>query len=86
MPLNAQKKQVRININLQTTTRNKLAEIASFQGKKISALVRESIEEKISRTENQVFEEKMKTAYQEMAEENAMITRDFQYADAENLP
>jgi hypothetical protein len=86
MLINAQNKQVRININLRTTTRNKLAEIASSQGKKLSALVRESIEEKISRTEKQAFEEKMKTAYQEMAEENAMITKDFQYADAENLP
>jgi len=55
------------------------------QGKKISALVRESIEEKIRELEREVFEEKMREAYVAMADENVRTAEDFKYSDAENL-
>ncbi|MEW6614033.1 MAG: hypothetical protein AB1401_00960 [Thermodesulfobacteriota bacterium] len=85
MTLAVQRKHVRINIQVPGETRDKLAEVASLQGKKISALVRESIDEKISRIERELFEEKMKTAYEGLSEENACISEDFKYVDSENL-
>jgi predicted DNA-binding protein len=85
MTLAVQRKHVRINIQISEETRDKLAEVASLQGKKISALVRESIEEKIRRIERELFEENMKTAYKGLSEENARISEDFKYADSENL-
>ena len=56
------------------------------QGKKVSAFVRESIEEKLIQLERQDFENRMKTAYQDLAEENINISEDFKFSDAENLP
>jgi len=85
MTLTAQRKHSRINIQIPGETRDKLAEVASLQGKKISALVRESIEEKIRRIERELFEEKMKTAYEGLSKENTRISEDFKYADSENL-
>jgi hypothetical protein len=48
-------------------------------------LVRESIEEKLNQIEKDVFEEKMKRAYLDLAHENLEISNDFQFVDAENL-
>jgi len=55
-----------------------------LQGKKVSTLVRESIEEKIEQIEEKIFEEKMKRAYQELTQENLKISEDFKYVDSEN--
>ncbi len=77
---------VRINIQLPTDIKERLIQASSRQGKKVSALVRESIEEKLNRLDQQVFEEQMKAAYQDLAEENIGICEDFTFSDAENLP
>ena len=58
---------------------------AATQGKKVSALVRESIEEKLAGRNESYFEEKMREAYLEMAQENLDTEEEFRYADAENL-
>ena len=78
--------KVRINIQLSTDIRERLIHASSRQGKKVSALVRESIEEKLNHLDQQVFAEQMKAAYQDLAEENIRICEDFKYSDAENLP
>ena len=78
--------KVRINIQLPTDIRERLIQASSRQGKKVSALVRESIEEKLNHLDQQVFAEQMKAAYQDLAEENIRICEDFKYSDAENLP
>ena len=38
------------------------------------------------RIDRQAFEEQMKNAYEDLAEENLRIAEEFKYADAENLP
>jgi predicted DNA-binding protein len=78
--------KVRINIQLPADMRERLLQASYREGKKISVFVRESIEEKINRLERLVFEEQMKTAYQDLAEENLEISEEFKFADAENLP
>jgi predicted DNA-binding protein len=65
--------------------KRRLIKMAAEQRKKVSALVRESIEEKLAQMEKKLFEEKMREAYQEMAEESLMISEEFKYTDAENL-
>lgn len=81
-----QQEKVRINIQLPAEIRNKLFEASSRQRKKVSAFVRESIEEKLVRIERLDFEERMKAAYQDLAEENINISNEFKFSDAENLP
>ena len=83
---NAQQEKVRLNIQVPVEVRDRLSQASSRLGKKISVLVCESIEEKLRRLETQVFEERMKTAYQGLAEENIRICEDFGFSDAENLP
>lgn len=78
--------KVRINIQLPAGMKDKLFQASSRQGKKVSALVRESTEEKLLRLDRQVFEEQMKAAYQDLAEENLQISEDFKFSDSENLP
>jgi predicted DNA-binding protein len=78
--------KVRINIQLPTDIKERLIQASSRQGKKVSALVRESIEEKLNQLDQQVFGEQMKAAYQDLAEENIRICEDFKFSDAENLP
>ena len=80
-----QPKKVRLNIQITSEVKSKLTELSAFQGKKVSALVRESIEEKLEEIEKKIFEEKMKCAYQELAQENLKISEDFKYVDSENL-
>ncbi len=77
---------VRINIQLPAEIREKLFHASSRQGKKVSAFVRESIEEKLNQLDRQIFEERMKAVYQDLAEENLHISEDFKFPDAENLP
>jgi len=78
--------KVRINIQLPPDIKERLSQASSRQGKKVSVLVRESIEEKLNHLDQQLFAEKMKAAYQDLAEENISICEDFKYSDAENLP
>ena len=78
-------KRARLNVQIPFEVKSKLAELSAFKGKKISALVRESIEEKLENIEREIFEEKMKCAYQELAQENLEIAEDFKYVDSENL-
>jgi predicted DNA-binding protein len=81
-----QQEKVRINVQLPAEIKAKLFLASSRQGKKVSVFVRESIEEKLNRLENQIFEEQMKAAYQALAEENLHISEDFKFSDSENLP
>jgi len=64
----------------------KLFKASSQQGKKVSAFVRESIEEKLIQLDKRDFEKRMKAAYQDLAEENINISAEFEFSDAENLP
>ncbi len=78
--------KVRINIQLPLNIKERLVQASSHQGKKVSALVRESIEEKLNHLDQKLYEEQMKAAYQDLACENISICEDFKYADTENLP
>ncbi|MEI7638598.1 MAG: hypothetical protein WCJ37_14915 [Syntrophus sp. (in: bacteria)] len=78
--------KVRINIQLPTYIKERLSQASSRQGKKVSALVREAIEEKLNHLDQRVFAERMKAAYQDLAEENISVCEDFKFSDAENLP
>ena len=82
---NLQPKKVRLNVQIPSELKSKLSQLSAIQGKKVSTLVRESIEEKIAQIEKKIFEEKMKRAYQGLAQENLKISEDFKYADSENL-
>jgi predicted DNA-binding protein len=77
--------KTRLNIQITSELKSRLYQLSSKQGKKVSVLVRESIEEKLNRIEKDIFEERMKRAYLELADENLEISNDFQFADAENL-
>ena len=85
MQQNLQPEKVRLNIQISSELKNKLLKVSTLQGKKVSALVRESIEEKIKQSEKKLFEEKMKHAYLDIAQENLEISKDFKHIDAENL-
>jgi predicted DNA-binding protein len=82
----AQQEKVRINIQLPAEIKDRLFQVSSRQGKNVSTLVRESIEEKLIQLDRQFLEERMKAAYQDLAEENIRICEDFKFSDAENLP
>lgn len=81
-----QQEKVRINIQLPAEIKEKIFKASSKQGKKVSAFIRESIEEKLIQLDRQDFEKQMKAAYQDLAEENINICEDFKFSDAENLP
>ena len=85
MQLELQPKKVRLNVQISSELKIKLTELSAFQGKRVSALVRESIEEKLEDIEKKIFEEKMKCAYQALAQENLKISEEFKYVDSENL-
>jgi predicted DNA-binding protein len=85
MQPNLQPKKTRLNIQISFELKNKLSKLSAFQGKKVSTLVRESIEEKLEQIDKKIFEEKMKQAYQDLAQENLIISEDFKYVDTENL-
>ncbi len=78
-------KKVRLNVQISSELKDKLSQLSAFQGKRVSALVRESIEEKLENIEKKIFEEKMQCAYQALARENLKISEDFKYVDSENF-
>jgi len=78
-------KDVRLQVVLPLELKEKLRRVAAGRGQKISVPVRESIEQKVQEVERQIFEERMREAYLEMAEENLNTVEDFKYSDAENL-
>ena len=82
---NLQPKKVRLNVQISSELKSKLSQLSAFQGKKVSTLVRESIEEKLEQIDKKIFEKKMKRAYQELTQENLKISEDFKYVDTENL-
>jgi predicted DNA-binding protein len=82
---NLQPKKVRLNVQISSELKSKLSQLSAFQGKKVSTLVRESIEEKLEQIDKKIFEEKMKRAYQELTQENLKISEDFKYVDTESL-
>lgn len=82
---NTQQEKVRLNIQVPAEIKDRLFQASSRLGKTVSALVREFIEEKLRQLETQAFEERMKAAYQDLAEENIRISEDFKFSDAENL-
>jgi len=44
---NLQPQKVRLNVQISSELKSKLSQLSAFQGKKVSTLVRESIEEKL---------------------------------------
>ena len=82
---NLQPQKVRLNVQISSELKSKLSQLSAFQGKRVSTLVRESIEEKLEQIDKKIFEEKMKRAYQELTQENLKISEDFKYVDTENL-
>ncbi|MGO8943575.1 MAG: hypothetical protein ACLQJ7_07870 [Syntrophobacteraceae bacterium] len=85
MAQNSSVKHAGLNLVVPLDLKRKLVKTAAAQGKKVSALVRESIEEKLARSERELFEQKMREAYVEMAEENLVTVEEFKHSDAENL-
>ena len=81
-----QQGKVRINIQLPAEIKDRLSKASTREGKNVSTLVRESIEEKLMRLDKQDIDARMKAAYQDLAEENIRICDDFKFSDAENLP
>ena len=77
-------KKARLNIQISSELKNKLYQLSNMQGKKVSVMVRESIEEKLSQIEKKMFEENMKRAYLGLSQENMEIANDFKFVDAEN--
>lgn len=82
---NLQSKKVRLNIQISSELKNKLFQVSALKGKKVSVLVRESIEKRIEQIDKEIFEEKMKQAYIDLAQENLEISSDFTYVDSENV-
>ncbi len=78
-------KDVRLNLIVPLDLKHRLITMALAEGKKVSAFVRESIEEKLIRMERKKFDDKMREAYLEMAEENLDTVEEFKYADSENI-
>ena len=85
MAQNSSAGDARLNLIVPLELKRRLVKSAAAQGKKVSALVRESIEEQLGRLERKQFEEKMREAYVEMAGENLDTVEEFKYVDAENL-
>ena len=75
----------RLNVQIPEEIKARLAEASAQEGKKVSVLVRESIEEKLEQIRRRIFEEKLKEAYLGLASENLQVSEDFEHADAENL-
>ena len=58
MHQNLSSNKTRLNIQITSELKNRLYQLSSQQGKKVSVLVRESIEEKLDQIEKEIFEEK----------------------------
>ena len=78
--------KTRLNILVPVDLKARLSQLCESEGKTVSMLVRESIEAKLADIERKLFEEKMKNAYLDLAEENLGVCRDFEFSDAENMP
>ena len=78
-------RDARLNLVVPLELKSRLVKTASAQGKKVSALVRESIEDKLAQMERKLYEDNMREAYLEMAGENLDIAEDFKHLDAENI-
>ena len=76
---------MKLNIQIPVELKEKLIIVSALEGKKISVLVRESIDEKLEKINRRIFEQEMKSAYLDMAQENLQISDDFKYSDSENL-
>jgi predicted DNA-binding protein len=85
MAQNSSSKVLRLQVVLPLEMKEKLRRMAAGKGKKISAFVREAIEQKIIELERELYEERMREAYLGLAEENLRVMEDFRYTDAENL-
>jgi hypothetical protein len=85
MHQNISSKKIRLNVQIPFELKDKLAWAAEVEGKKLSVLVREFLENRLVHIEKKVFEDKMKAAYLDLAEENMDVTTDFAHSDAENL-
>jgi predicted DNA-binding protein len=85
MGANLQAKTARLNVQVSLELKDKLINFSAFQGKRVSTLVREALEEKVAQIDNEIFEKEMKQAYQGLAKENIRISDDFKYVDSENL-
>ena len=85
MQHNLPTKKTRLNVQISLELKNKLFQVSNLQGKKVSVLVRESIEEKLKQIEKKIFEERMKQAYLGLAHENLEISREFKYVDTEHF-
>jgi predicted DNA-binding protein len=79
----AQQEKVRINIQLPAEIKDRLSKASTREGKNVSTLVRESIEEKLMRLDKQDIDARMKAAYQDLAEENIRICDDFKFRSKE---
>ena len=75
----------RLNVQIPEEIKARLAEASALEGKKVSVLVRESIEEKLEQIGRRIFEANMKEAYLDLASENLQVSEDFKHADAENI-
>ena len=75
----------RLNVQIPEETKERLVRASILEGKKVSVLVRECIEEKLESIAKRVFEENMKNAYLDLAQENLQVSMDFEHSDAENL-
>ena len=58
MQQNLSSNKTRLNIQITSELKSRLYQLSSKQGKKVSVLVRESIEEKLNRIEKDIFEVK----------------------------
>lgn len=85
MRVNSREKKSKLNIQISSETKKRLYKISALQRKKVSALVRESIEDKLKEIERRMFEEEMKRAYQDLAGENLEISEDFKFVDGESI-
>jgi hypothetical protein len=56
-----------------------------MEGKKVSLLVRETLEDKLREFDKKQFDGKMKQAYLDLAAENLEISENFKHSDSENL-
>jgi predicted DNA-binding protein len=82
---NIPSKKVRLNVQIPFELKDKLTWASAIEGKKMSVLVRECIEQELRRIEKKVYEKKMKNAYLDLARENLEISKEFEFSDAENL-
>ena len=82
---NIPSKKVRLNVQIPFELKDKLTWASVIEGKKMSVLVRECIEQELRRIEKKVYEKKMKNAYLDLAQENLEISKEFEFSDAENL-